>query len=249
MSLDLKNENGNNYEKWNWFRNEIFIQSIWRDRYAVGVGISSDYFDSKITGINDYTNSHHFINTYAFIKSDTRDDRSFATRGLYLAAEGKVLDILNKFDDGKIIQLKINTQLNFPITDWLTYRLGLFGGITIGENLSPYYSYRMGGIFDQNLGNFVSFQGYQFGQSIAQNMLISSNTAQFKLSKNFFADANFSFANLLNDLNVDDVLHVSDSSAGITAGYKSPFGQIKINYSQALKINKGAFSVILGHWF
>jgi NTE family protein len=80
-------------------------------------------------------------------------------------------------------------------------------------------------------------------------MLISSNTAQFKLSKNFFADANFSFANLLNDLNVDDVLHVSDSSAGITAGYKSPFGQIKINYSQALKINKGAFSVILGHWF
>lgn len=249
MSLDLKNQNGNNYEKWNWFRNEIFIQSIWRDRYAVGVGISSDYFDSKITGINDYTNSHHFINTYAFIKSDTRDDRSFATRGLYLAAEGKVLDILNKFDDGKIIQLKINTQLNFPITDWLTYRLGLFGGITIGENLSPYYSYRMGGIFDQNLGNFVSFQGYQFGQSIAQNMLISSNTAQFKLSKNFFADANFSFANLLNDLNVDDVLHVSDSSAGITAGYKSPFGQIKINYSQALKINKGAFSVILGHWF
>ena len=179
----------------------------------------------------------------------TQDDRSFPTRGLFLAAEGKLLDILNKFDDGKVLQVKINTQLNFPLSDLITYRLGLFGGFTIGDNLSPYYNFRMGGIFEQNLGNFVSFQGYQFGQSIAQNILISSSTAQFRLSKNFYADANFSFANLFDDLNVDDILHVSDSSAGLTAGYKSPFGQIKVNYSHSLKINKGMFSVILGHWF
>ena len=249
MSLDLKDEAGNIFEKWNWFRSEVFLQSIWRDKYAVGAGISSDYFDSKITGTTGYNNSQNFLNAYAFIKSDTQDDRSFPTRGLFLSAEGKLLDILNKFDDGRILQFKIDTQLNFPVTNWLTYRLGLFGGFTIGDNLSPYYNYRMGGIFDQNLGNFVTFQGYQFGQTVAQNILISSSTAQFRLSKNFFADANFSFANLFDDLNVDDILHVSDSSAGLTAGYKSPFGQIKINYSHSLKINRGMFSVILGHWF
>ena len=249
MSLDLKDEAGNIFEKWNWFRSEVFLQSIWRDKYAVGAGISSDYFDSKITGTTGYNNSQNFLNAYAFIKSDTQDDRSFPTRGLYLSAEGKLLDILNKFDDGRILQFKIDTQLNFPVTNWLTYRLGLFGGFTIGDNLSPYYNYRMGGIFDQNLGNFVTFQGYQFGQTVAQNILISSSTAQFRLSKNFYADANFSFANLFDDLNVDDILHVSDSSAGLTAGYKSPFGQIKVNYSHSLKINRGMFSVILGHWF
>ena len=249
MSLDLKDDAGNIYEKWNWFRNEIYLQSIWRDKYAIGAGISSDYFDSKITGSSGYNNPQNFLNAYAFIKSDTQDDRSFPTRGLFLAAEGKLLDILNKFDDGKVLQVKINTQLNFPLSDLITYRLGLFGGFTIGDNLSPYYNFRMGGIFEQNLGNFVSFQGYQFGQSIAQNILISSSTAQFRLSKNFYADANFSFANLFDDLNVDDILHVSDSSAGLTAGYKSPFGQIKVNYSHSLKINKGMFSVILGHWF
>lgn len=249
MSLDLKDEAGNIFEKWNWFRSEVFLQSIWRDKYAVGAGISSDYFDSKITGTTGYNNSQNFLNAYAFIKSDTQDDRSFPTRGLFLSAEGKLLDILNKFDDGRILQFKIDTQLNFPVTNWLTYRLGLFGGFTIGDNLSPYYNYRMGGIFDQNLGNFVAFQGYQFGQTVAQNILISSSTAQFRLSKNFFADANFSFANLFDDLNVDDILHVSDSSAGLTAGYKSPFGQIKVNYSHSLKINRGMFSVILGHWF
>ena len=249
MSLDLKDEAGNIFEKWNWFRSEVFLQSIWRDKYAVGAGISSDYFDSKITGTAGYNNSQNFLNAYAFIKSDTQDDRSFPTRGLFLSAEGKLLDILNKFDDGRILQFKIDTQLNFPVTNWLTYRLGLFGGFTIGDNLSPYYNYRMGGIFDQNLGNFVTFQGYQFGQTVAQNILISSSTAQFRLSKNFYADANFSFANLFDDLNVDDILHVSDSSAGLTAGYKSPFGQIKVNYSHSLKINRGMFSVILGHWF
>ena len=249
MSLDLKDEAGNIFEKWNWFRSEVFLQSIWRDKYAVGAGISSDYFDSKITGTTGYNNSQNFLNAYAFIKSDTQDDRSFPTRGLFLSAEGKLLDILNKFDDGRILQFKIDTQLNFPVTNWLTYRLGLFGGFTIGDNLSPYYNYRMGGIFDQNLGNFVTFQGYQFGQTVAQNILISSSTAQFRLSKNFYADANFSFANLFDDLNVDDILHVSDSSPGLTVGYKSPFGQIKVNYSHSLKINRGMFSVILGHWF
>lgn len=249
MSLDLKDEAGNIFEKWNWFRTEVFLQSIWRDKYAVGAGISSDYFDSKITGSAGYNDPQNFLNAYAFIKSDTQDDRSFPTRGFFLSAEGKLLDMLNKVEDGRILQFKIDTQLNFPVTTWLTYRLGLFGGFTIGDNLSPYYNYRMGGIFDQNLGNFVTFQGYQFGQTVAQNILISSSTAQFRLSKNFFADANFSFANLFNDLNVDDILHVSDSSAGLTAGYKSPFGQIKVNYSHSLKINRGMFSVILGHWF
>ena len=107
----------------------------------------------------------------------------------------------------------------------------------------------MGGIFGQNLGNFVDFQGYQFGQSVAENILTSSSTVQFRVSKNFFADANFSFANLFDDIKVDKIFHVSESSAGITAGYKSPFGQIKINYSHSLTVNKGMFNVVLGHWF
>ena len=249
MSLDLKDEDGNTYDKWNWFRNEIFIQSIWRDRYAIGGGLSNDYFESKPFGSASYTASQNFLNAYVFIKSDTQDDQSFPTRGFLLNAEGKILDILNKFDDGKIFQAKITTQLNFPLTELLTYRLGLFGGFTIGDNLSSYYKYRMGAIFEQNLGNFVKFSGYEFAQSSAQNILISTSTLQYRISKNFFADANFSFANLFDDIKVDSILHVSDSSTGVTAGYKSPFGQIKINYSHSLKVNKGMFSVILGHWF
>ncbi len=249
MSLDLKDNAGNIYEKWNWFRNEAFLQSIWRDKYAVGVGISNDYFESKITGNANYDDSQNFLNPYAFIKSDTQDDRSFPTRGILLTAEGKVLDILNKFDDGKTLQAKINAQLNFPINSWLTYRLGLLGGFTIGDNVSPYYEYRLGGIFDQNLGNFVSFQGYQFGEAVAKNLLSATNTLQFRVAKSYFFDANISIANLFNDLNVDDILHVSHSSAGLTAGYKSPFGQIKVNYSQPFKNKNGVLSVILGHWF
>lgn len=249
ISLDLKDDSGNIYEKWNWFRNEVFLQSIWRDKYAVGIGLSSDYFESKVTGSANYGNPDNFLNAYAFIKSDTQDDRNFPTKGFLLNAEGKILDIFEKFEDGKVLQATISTQLNFPMTAWLTYRLQLLAGLTIGDNLSPYYQYRMGGIFDQNLGNFVSFSGYQFGQSVANNILTSTSTAQFRLSKNFYTDVNFSFANLFDDLKVDSIFHVSESSAGASAGYKSPFGQIKINYSHSLKSNRGMFSVILGHWF
>ena len=249
MSLDLKDIDSNIYDKWNWFRNEVYLQSIWRDKYAIGGGISHDYFESKLVGNPKYGLSENYINAYVFIKSDTQDDRSFPTRGIYLSAEGKVIDILNKLSDGKILQAKINTQLNFPISDWLTYRLGLVGSFTIGEDIIPYYQYHLGGLFQQNLGNFVSFPGYELGQRTAQNILVNSNTFQFKFWKNWYADANISIANLFDDIKVDDILHITDSSAGVTAGYKSPFGQIKINYSHSLQINKGMFSVILGHWF
>ncbi|MCQ4035828.1 patatin-like phospholipase family protein [Kaistella montana] len=249
MTLDLNDINSNVYEKWNWLRNEVFIQSIWRDKYAVGGGISHDYYESKIPGDTSYTNSHNFINAYVFIKTDTQDDKSFPTKGLLLNAEGKALDLLNKDQEGRTLQMKITSQLNFPLSSWLTYRLGLFGGITLGDHLSPYYHYRVGGIFEQNLGNFVRLQGYEFGQMDSQNMFVASNSLQFNVYKNYYLTANFSMANLFNDIKVDDIVHISESSAGLTAGYKSPFGQIKFNYSHSFTNKNNVFSVILGHWF
>ena len=249
MTLDLTDVNSNVYEKWNWFRNEAFIQSIWRDKYAIGGGVSHDYFESKFDGVNTYSNSNNFVNAYVFIKTDTQDDKSFPSKGLLLHAEGKALDLLSDEQEGRTIQMKITSQLNFPITPRFTYRLGLFGGITAGETLSPYYQYRVGGLFEQSLGNFVKLEGYEFGQLSAKNMLIASNTLQYNFHKNYFVSGHFSIANLFNDIKVDDILHINETSAGLMIGYKSPLGQIKFNYSTSLTQKNNVFSVILGHWF
>ena len=249
MSLDLRDIGSNVYENWNWFRNEAFIQSVWRDKYAIGGGISHDYYEGKITWESSYSDTHNFINPYVFIKTDTQDNTSFPTKGLFLYAEGKVLDLLNKEQEGRTFQLKISSQINFPLNSWLTYRVGLFGGVTVGDEISSFYQYRIGGLFEQNVGNFVKFQGYEFGQLHSKNLLTASNTFQFNFSKNYYVDAHLSLGNLFNDIKVDDILHISESSAGITAGYKSPFGQIKLNYSRSLNRNNNILSVILGHWF
>ena len=249
MTLDLTDVNSNSYERWNWFRNEVYIQSIWRDKYAIGGGVSHDYFESKSPGIDTYSNSKNFVNAYVFIKTDTQDDKSFPSKGIFLHAEGKGLDLLNKDQEGRTFQMKISSQLNFPITPRFTYRLGLFGGITAGEILSPYYQYRIGGLFEQSLGNFVRLEGYEFGQLSAKNMLVAANTLQYNFYKNYFVSGHFSFANHFNDVKVDDILHINESSAGIMVGYKSPFGQIKFNYSSSITQKNNVFSVILGHWF
>ena len=249
MSLDLRDIGSNVYENWNWFRNEAFIQSVWRDKYAIGGGISHDYYEGKFTWESSHSNNHNFINPYAFIKTDTQDNTSFPTKGLFLYAEGKILDLLNKEQEGRTFQLKISSQINFPLNSWLTYRVGLFGGVTVGDEISSFYQYRIGGLFEQNVGNFVKFQGYEFGQLHSKNLLTASNTFQFNFSKNYYVDAHLSIGNLFNDIKVDDILHISESSTGITAGYKSPFGQIKLNYSRSLNRNNNILSVILGHWF
>lgn len=248
MSFDLRDADNNNTEKWMWLRNEVYIQSIWKDKFAVGGGISNDYFESESNGTNKRYN--RFLNPYVFLKSDTQDDKDFPTRGIYINAEGKVIDLLKSEVDKRLVQVKADIRINFPVTRQFAYRLNLYGGITIGENLPQFYQYRLGGIFEQNLVNFRSFSGFYFGQLSTNNVVLISNDVQFKFSKNYFISGNFSLANLSDDISFEDAVKLNYSSVGLTAGYKSPFGQIKINFSHSLKNNqKGIFSVILGHWF
>ena len=73
---------------------------------------------------------------------------------------------------------------------------------------------------------------------------------QFKIHKNIFIIPTISFTTMFDDVEAADFFNFDYSSAGITAGYKSPFGQIKLNYSKAFnKDSQGLFTVILGHWF
>lgn len=251
MGLELKNKDDDIYEQWNWYRNEVFLQSIWRDRYAIGGGLSHDYFESKLNAVNSsFGDSHNFFNPYAFIKSDTQDDKDFPSRGIYLNAEGKLIDLFNSERETKIFQLKGDLRFNIPLASSITYRLKLFGGFTLGEGNSQYYYFRPGAIFEQNLGNFNSMPGFEFGDLSSEQMISVSNNIQFKIRKNFFAVGHFTVANLFENVSAKDILNISHASAGATAGYRSPFGQIKINYTQPFKGRKsGVFSVILGHWF
>lgn len=248
MSFDLKNIDNNVVDKWEWFRNEAFIQSVWKDKFAIGGGISHDYFAAEINGQNERV--MRFLNPYIFLKSDTQNDKDFPTRGIYINAEGKVVDLLKSEVEKRIIQVKADIRLNIPLSKQFTYRLNLYGGITIGDDLPEFYRYRLGGLFEQNMINFKSFGGFYFAQLNTNNVVQISNDLQFKFNKNYFISGNFSFANLSDDINFEDAVKVNFSSVGLTAGYKSPFGQIKVNFSHSLKNNqKGIFSVILGHWF
>lgn len=248
MSFDLKDINNNTVDNWQWFRNEAYIQSIWKDKFAVGAGISHDYFVTG-TGNTDKTYSR-FLNPYLFLKSDTQNDKDFSTRGIYISAEGKVIDLLKSEVEKRLVQVKADIRINIPVIRHLTYRLNLYGGITIGDNLPKLYQYRLGGIFEQNIVNFKSFPGFYFSQLNTNNVVLISNDLQFKFNKNYFLSGNFTFANLSDDITFEETAKLNYSSLGITAGYRSPFGQIKINFSHSLKNNqKGIFSVILGHWF
>lgn len=248
MSFDIKDMNNYNIERWEWLRNEAYIQSVWRDKFAIGGGLSYDYFEAESNGINKRYN--RFLNPYVFLKSDTQNDRDFATQGIYINAEGKVIDLLKSEIEKRIVQVKADIKINIPLSRQFAYKLNLYGGITIGENTPQFYKYRLGGIFEQNIINFKSFSGFYFAQLNSNNVVLVSNDLQFKFNKNYFLTGNFSFANLSDDISFEDAVKLNYSSAGITAGYKSPFGQIKINFSHSLKTNqKGIFSVILGHWF
>lgn len=248
MNFDLRDQQNNEIDNWEWYRNEAYIQSIWRDKFAIGGGISHDYFEASMNGSNKRYS--RFLNPYVFVKSDTQDDKEFPTKGFYLSAEGKVIDILSSEMRDKPVQVQADIRINIPVSRQFSYHLNLYGGITIGEELPEYYRYRLGGIFEQNVINFKGFGGFYFAQLATNNILMASNDLQFRFNKNYFITGTFTFANLSDSISVEQAVKLNYSSLGITAGYKSPFGQIKVNFSHSLRNNqKGIFSVILGHWF
>lgn len=247
MKLDLYNDNETIKEHWRWLRNEFFLQSIWKDKFAIGGGINYDYFDTQVG--TTYKDAKGFVNPYVFIKNDNRDDKDFPTRGFSLDTSGKLIDILNEEKSNQILQIQGKFQFNFPVSKVFTYRLNLFGGFTLGENLPKYYHYYLGGIFEQNLGNFAPFGGYIFGNYNSQHLVSAGNDFQFKIKKNAFVIGHLNAMNSFNVHQPKHIFKIEDISVGLTAGYKSPFGQIKLNYSRAFEKNKGIFSVILGHWF
>jgi NTE family protein len=243
MSFNTINATGDVIKTINWFRTEAYLQSIWKDKYALGGGISTDIF--KTQGLNSQT----YNNAYIFLKSDTQDDKEFPTKGFYLNAEGKSLDLFSKNIIGKSYQAKADLKVHIPLNPRLTYSVRLFTGFTVGRGDYDDYKYNLGGIFGQNLGNFVSFEGYQLGQVKNSNLLLASNNLQLSVSKNFFLIGSFSIANLFNQIQIKEFLNVRYQSAGFTVGYRSPFGQVKANYSHPLNNSHGNFNVILGHWF
>ncbi|MCP1250324.1 MULTISPECIES: patatin-like phospholipase family protein [Elizabethkingia] len=247
MKLDLKDQDANVYQNWNWFRNEIYIQSVWKDRYAIGGGLSYDIFNQKI-GTNK--NTFHYYNPYIFIKSDTQDNTEFPTRGIYIDIQAKALDLFkDKQLEDKGAQVSGNVKLNIKFSERLTYRVSGFMGVTFGE-VPEFYKYRLGGIFEQNLGSFVSFDGYQFGQKTDNNVLRITNSFQYRILKNYYLIASYNTASLFPNIKNTEFLSFRNNSVGLTAGYSSPFGQIKLNYSQPLnQRGKGIFNVVLGHWF
>ncbi|RQP13274.1 MAG: patatin [Chryseobacterium sp.] len=242
MSYALRDSKGAYTDTRQWYRNEAFIQSTWRDRYAVGAGLSYDIFNSNV-----HSREKH-LNPYVFLRTDTRNRQEFSSRGFSLDLVGKLLDTFDKVEDDKSAQINADLRINFPISDRLTYKVSGFAGISFGD--TPYfYRYRLGGVFEQNLGNMVRFPGFYFGQQEGQNALAMGNSLQLRLKKNYFVTGNFSIANLFDDFENNDFIKFKYTSAGAEVGYNSPFGQLRLGYNYGFKNNSGIFSVVLGHWF
>jgi NTE family protein len=133
MSFDLKDvnnevDNGNGSE----------MKLIYSRYGKINLPLEVDQprlFRSRINGIIKDT---AISNPYIFLKSDTQNDKDFPTRGIYINAEGKVIDLLKSEVEKRLVQVKADIRINIPFKT--IYLLNLYGGITIGENLPHFYN-------------------------------------------------------------------------------------------------------------
>ncbi len=242
----LNKKNKNLKEEWKIFRNEVYLESVLNEVVAFGGGLSYDYIEKNDFNIAIIKNK--YFNPYFFIKSDTQDNISFPTKGILFNAEAKFYNFYAAKDAERGFQVKANFHINYALNKRLTLQSNNFAGITV-DKVADTYQYRLGGFQKQNILNFYRYLGEEIGQITSNNVFSSHNALQIRILKNYYLIPNIQIMSTFDEFIDFGVFKFNYKTIGLSAAYNSPVGEIKVNYSKSLGLQKGIFNFTFGYWF
>ena len=239
--------------------NEIFIQTAFDRKFAVGIGGEFKNIEASTETLEDVNNNNatiydnsNYANAYAYLKLDTYDKKYFVTRGLYADVSFKWYlwssDFGNNFKS--FSQLKGN--LGFATTFWnkLTFQYTAEGGLSFEKPISNVFDFYLGGNNQNYINTFVPFYGYEFGELSNKSFLKSEFNFRYQFyPKNYFSFiANYARLedNVLKDINI-----FSNVKSGYAVGYSLDtfVGPIELKYTWSPDTNRKYFVFNLGYWF
>ena len=185
--------------------NRIFLQAVYKDNFAVGVGMNHNYVNissknSLLTEGDDNVNYEktNYLNACGFLKYDTFDDKTFPKTGLLFEAKASWYVYASDFQKKFIpfLQGKVKFGYAHTIGNKFTTQIDSEAGISFENNENPYLDFHLGGSNSNFTSNFTSFHGYPFASIGNNSYLKTTLTLHHEIMKNHFVSgiANFSRA-------------------------------------------------------
>jgi NTE family protein len=228
---------------------QLYIQSIFRNSYAIGGGI--EFENSLIKPVIDpgtiiRNSKYKLINYYAFLQMDSYDNPFYPTRGIKVYSGLKLL-ISKDLAPVSFIHARISKAEK--LADRFTLIGHLYAGAINGDSIPSQYMFSSGGIIESYRNGIMPFPGLDYMEIASKNLLSLKMDLQMKMFENIYIvgmvnAGNFKYS--FNDLfTVNDIL----SGYGVILGYNSLIGPMEISVSRSA--NHGGFEgfVRIGYYF
>lgn len=252
------------------FTNQFYIESVFREEFAILLGLEYKYLKYSTTTLNELTDSTSpgfepnanpktffeksgYFSAYGNVVLDTYNNRYFPSKGLFFNGDLHIYlfssDFNNNFKEFSIAKARMGAA--FPITHNLSINIETEGGFKLGTSGVKSFDFILGGYGNEFINNFIPFFGYDY-LSLPGNSYVK---AYGRLDLEFASKNHLLFA--ANIANVeDDIFRTGNwftapdfSGFGIGYGWDSFFGPVQVMYSWTPQISDSRFFFSIGYWF
>ncbi|GAA3558292.1 patatin-like phospholipase family protein [Snuella lapsa] len=242
------------------FTNQLYLQTLFRKDFALTLGaehkhlrIASETIVADNSNEETFFEKSDYLSLFGKLKFDTYDDKYLPKRGFlfegdlhsYLYASG-----LNKdFSGTSIAKATIGYSQDFSAK--FTANLTAQGGFRIGEDLSPYLNFSLGGYGAQLINNYTPFLGYDFLSLTGNSFVKSTLTLDYEIFKKNHINIAANIANVEDNMFETGEWFSEPDYTGYAIGYalKTLAGPIEAKYTWSPENKKGIWFFSLGFWF
>ena len=242
--------------------NQLYIQTLFRQRYSLGFGIEHKYLkiSSETIGLDENTQlqgtifeNSNLLSGYGYLKLDTYDNKYFPSSGFLFDGDFHLYayssDFNRDFDEFSIAKGKIGYV--FSPLGKLAVNLSTEAGFKIGRTDNNSLNFFLGGYGNKPINNIIPFYGYDFISLSADSYIKGMIELDYEIFKKNHLSASANFANVEDDLfDTGNWLSTPDFT-GYALGYglETVVGPIEVKWSYSPEVEKSQFFFVVGFWF
>ena len=271
FSSDI-NFNSGNINKisidYNDFTNRFYAQTTIDKKFAFGFGVehknvtaSTETLASVNGNDKSYFDDSNYLNVFAFLKLDTFDKAQFPTKGFYADANftwylwSDRNNRLNRLAENSAIFSQFSQlqgKVSFVSTFWgkLSFQNTSEIGLTLGEEETSVFDYRLGGYNQNYINNFSAMYGFDVAELSEQSFIRTAIDLRYQIYPKNYVSFIANYARVENNIFIrGELLKNIKSGYAIGYGLETILGPIEIKYSWSPNHDEKYWLFNLGFWF
>jgi NTE family protein len=238
------------------FSHQLYFQTLFVQKFSAKVGLEYDNLRFQSETFPDYTSlfdNGNYLSLFVNINFDSLDNKFFPKSGWSFTGDGQSYLASSEFDAIALRHSIFKAEATYAqsLTKKLTFIFKNEGGFTIGERGIPLLNFFLGGYGFKQFNNFRHFYGYNFVGLTGNSYVMTELSLDYEIFKKNHINLSANFANVGNDIFVNDGWFKLPTYSGYAAGYgiETFLGPIEIKQSWSPETKESFTWFSVGFWF